>query len=315
MIARLVKSGLGRKLTIMLIPHGSIKPLRVSFSASMLLVGLLGWTGLTVSAGYLYSKHIDYYRMKADHNLMKLKVTFFAKEIQRSHEMLEQVKENDQQLRTLLGMKSKKAIIENQGQGGPSPADQHNLYLLMTDTLHDMTPEDIARETEALQQETKTRIESYREICSTINNERSLFNCTPNIWPCRGHLTSTFGNRIHPIYQTSEYHAGLDIANDRGTPIRATGDGTIKLAAWTSGYGRLVVIDHGHGYSSFYGHTDKLMVTKGERVRRGQIIAQMGNTGTSTGNHVHYEIRFNGRPVNPALYLKHDAGTQLAYHR
>lgn len=315
MLARLVKSGFGRKLTIMLIPHGSIKPLRVSFSASVLLLGLLAWTGLTVSAGYLYSQHIDYYRMKADHNLMKLKVTFFAKEIQRSHEMLEQVKENDQQLRTLLGMKSKKAIIEDQGRGGPSPADQHNLYLLMNDTLHELTPEDIARQTAVLQQETQKRIQSYNEICTTIENERSLYNCTPNIWPCRGHLTSTFGYRIHPIYQTNEFHAGLDIANTRGTPILATGDGTVKLATWTQGYGRLVVIDHGHGYSSFYGHADKLMVRAGDHVRRGQVVSHMGNTGTSTGNHVHYEIRFKGRPVNPAQYLKKDAGAQLAHHR
>jgi murein DD-endopeptidase MepM/ murein hydrolase activator NlpD len=311
MLSRLFKRELNRKLTIMLIPHNSIKPLRVSFSASLLLAFILLWTGLTVSAGYLYSQRIDYWRMKADHNIMKLKVTFFAKEIQKSQEMLEQVKENDHQIRSLLGMKSKKAIIENEGQGGPSQADTHDLQLLLSDKIHEMTQEDIARKTEALQNETKKRIDSYKEICSTIDGERCLFHCTPNIWPCQGHITSCFGYRIHPIYETTEFHAGLDIANAKGTPIYATADGRVKLAEWTSGYGRLVIIDHGYAYCTFYGHTEKIVVTKGERIHRGQLIAYMGSTGSSTGNHLHYEVQFNGSPVNPAHYLKNTESQTL----
>jgi murein DD-endopeptidase MepM/ murein hydrolase activator NlpD len=298
------KRELNRKLTIMLIPHNSIKPLRVSFSASLLLMIVFLWTGVTISAGYLYSQHIDYWRMKADHNIMKLKVTFFAKEIQKSQEMLEQVKENDTQIRSLLGMKSKKAIIENEGRGGPSTEDTRDLQQLLTDKIHEMTQADIARRTEALQDETRKRIDSYKEICSTIDGERTLFHCTPNIWPCQGHVTSCFGYRVHPIFETNEFHAGLDIANAKGTPVYATADGTVKLAEWTSGYGRLVVIDHGYNYCTYYGHTEKLVVTKGQRVHRGQLVAYMGNTGSSTGNHLHYEVQFRGSPVNPVHYLK-----------
>ncbi|MGA2091594.1 MAG: M23 family metallopeptidase [Endomicrobiales bacterium] len=308
MITRILKRELSRKLTIMLIPHNSIKPLRISFSASLLLMIIFLWSGLTISAGYLYSEHIDYWRIKADHNIMKLKVTFFAKEIEKSQEMLEQVKENDQQIRSLLGMKSKKAIIENEGQGGPSKEDTQDLHLLLTDTVHEMTQADIARKTAALQDETRKRIDSYKEICSTIHGERSQFHCTPNIWPCQGHITSGFGYRVHPIYETSEFHSGLDIANAQGTPIYATADGMVKLAEWTSGYGRLVVIDHGYSYCTLYGHTEKMIVTKGERVHRGQLIAYMGSTGASTGSHLHYEVQFKGSPVNPAHYLTNNGG-------
>lgn len=313
MVSRLLKRELNRKLTIMLIPHNSIKPLRISFSASLLLLIIFLWTGATLSAGYLYSQHIDYWRMKTDHNIMKLKVTFFAKEIQKSQEMLEQVKENDHQLRSLLGMKSKKAIIENEGRGGPSQSDTRDLQLLLTEQTHEMSEEDIARRTAALQDETRKRIESFKEICSTIDTERSIFHCTPNIWPAQGRITSCFGYRIHPIYETNEFHSGLDIANNRGTPVCATADGTIKLAEWTSGYGRLVVIDHGYGYCTLYGHTDKIVVSKGQKIRRGHVIAYMGNTGTSTGNHLHYEVQYKGSPVNPSHYLKR--GTSQAFKK
>jgi len=290
----------------MLIPHNSIKPLRISFSASLLLLIIFLWTGITVSAGYLYSRHFDYWKMEADQTAMKSKVTFFAKEMEKSQEMLEQVKENDHQIRSLLEMKSKNAIIEKQGRGGPSPADARELHLVLTDTLYEMSRDDIARRTVALQNETRKRIESYQEICATIDRERALFRSTPNTWPCSGHITSCFGYRIHPIYETGEFHSGLDIADSPGTPIYATADGFVKLAEWTPGYGRLVVIDHGYCYTTMYGHAKKLVVTKGARVRRGQLIAYMGNTGSSTGNHLHYEVQFRGNPVNPARYLKNN---------
>lgn len=123
---------------------------------------------------------------------------------------------------------------------------------------------------------------------------------TPSLWPANGTVSSPFGFR----WGGTDFHPGIDIANDMGTPIVATADGTVVTAGWNSGgYGNMVDIDHGNGIMTRYGHAMQVVVVPGQHVRRGQIIAYMGSTGYSTGPHVHYEVRINGSPVNPAGYL------------
>lgn len=288
----------------MFIPHNSVKPLKLSVSLSFLLFMMAFWTGLTVTAGYLYSRHIDYAMVKADNKLMQLKVMFFAREVKESRELLEQVKENDIQVRTLLEMKSKKDIIESDGRGGPTKEDANDLARMLAGKTYEMNQPDIRRHTLALKQETKKRIESYKEISKYVSNMRSLYRSTPNIWPCTGHVTSFFGFRIHPVFSGEEFHSGLDIANEKNAPIYATADGVIKFCDWQSGYGRLIIVDNGYNYNTYYGHLAKILVNKGDKVRRGQLIGLMGSSGTSTGNHLHYEIQYYGKAVNPAKFIK-----------
>ena len=122
----------------------------------------------------------------------------------------------------------------------------------------------------------------------------------PSIWPCKGDVSSPYGLR----WGGSDFHPGIDIANDMGTPIVATADGVVEVAGWNSGgYGNMVDIDHGNGLMTRYGHASQVVVTAGQPVKRGQIIAYMGSTGFSTGPHCHYEVHVNGQVVNPASYL------------
>jgi murein DD-endopeptidase MepM/ murein hydrolase activator NlpD len=104
--------------------------------------------------------------------------------------------------------------------------------------------------------------------------------------------------------ETGEFHPGLDIANNPDTLIYATADGTVRFSGWSHGYGNMVVIDHGYGLSTLYGHTSKALVKTGDRVSKGQVIAYMGTTGRSTGAHLHYEVWRQGKPVNPMSFLK-----------
>ena len=123
---------------------------------------------------------------------------------------------------------------------------------------------------------------------------------TPTGWPTDGFISSGYGLR----WNGAEFHQGIDIAAEMGTPIVATADGVVTIAGWNAGgYGNMVDIDHGSGVSSRYGHASAVVVTAGQRVRRGQIIAYVGSTGHSTGPHLHYEVRLSGQPVNPASYL------------
>ena len=128
----------------------------------------------------------------------------------------------------------------------------------------------------------------------------------PTLWPVMGPITSSFGQREDPILGNGEgeFHKGVDISAPYGTPIRATADGVVENAAFGNGYGREVVIDHGHGLQTVYAHMSGFNVTAGQQVTRGQIIGYAGRTGRSTGSHLHYEVRIRNTPVNPHKYLR-----------
>ncbi len=128
----------------------------------------------------------------------------------------------------------------------------------------------------------------------------------PTLWPVTGPISSSFGEREDPILGggEGEFHPGLDISALQGTPIHATADGLVTMAGIENGYGRVVEIDHGHGVATRYGHMSGFAVTAGQQVSRGDVIGYVGHTGRTTGNHVHYEVRINGTPVNPHKYLR-----------
>jgi murein DD-endopeptidase MepM/ murein hydrolase activator NlpD len=123
------------------------------------------------------------------------------------------------------------------------------------------------------------------------------------MWPALGTITSRFGWRTHPLTKRREFHKALDIANNKGTPIRATADGKAIFVGWQGSYGKSIIIDHGHSFSTHYSHNNTLLIKAGERVKRGQIIALLGSTGRSTGPHIHYEVWYKGKPVNPIKYV------------
>lgn len=128
----------------------------------------------------------------------------------------------------------------------------------------------------------------------------------PTLWPVMGPISSSFGQREDPVLGNGEgeFHKGLDISAPSGTPVRATADGTVKLAGMVNGYGREVVIDHGHGLETGYGHLSAFAVMPGETVVRGQVIGYVGHSGRVTGNNLHYEVRIRNTPVNPHKYLR-----------
>lgn len=123
------------------------------------------------------------------------------------------------------------------------------------------------------------------------------------MWPCYGEITSYYGWRTHPIFGTTKYHSGMDIAVDYGTPIQAADSGTVVYSGWLGGYGNCVMIDHGGGLVTLYGHNDSLTVGEGQYVQKGTVIAYAGSTGYSTGPHCHFEVRLHGELTEPLNYL------------
>jgi murein DD-endopeptidase MepM/ murein hydrolase activator NlpD len=132
---------------------------------------------------------------------------------------------------------------------------------------------------------------------------------TPSLWPVIGHLTGTFGERMDPFSGEGAFHTGVDISSQYGDAVRVAADGVVIEAETRAGYGRLVVVDHGYGLTTWYGHLSTFSVLAGEQLRRGDTIGNVGVSGRSTGPHVHYEVRINGAPVNPMRYLRYAAAS------
>lgn len=138
-------------------------------------------------------------------------------------------------------------------------------------------------------------VKSYRVMSRYKNNNF--------IWPCQGKISSPYGWRTHPIYKKELFHTGIDIALTMGSPVYAVMDGIVSYSDWETGYGRLIKLKHRDGEMTYYGHNLKLLVSKGEKIKQGKIIALSGNSGLSTGPHLHFEIRVNNKHVDPMKYL------------
>lgn len=151
--------------------------------------------------------------------------------------------------------------------------------------------------------DTSLKEQSVIELWESLSERQSLLNATPSIRPTKGWLTSKFGYRFSPFSNKIGMHAGLDIASSPGSPVYAPADGVVSFAAFDSSYGKLVSIDHGYGVITRYGHCSQIYVQVGQKVSKWDVIAAVGNTGRSTGPHLHYEVRINGIPVDPINYV------------
>ncbi len=295
---------LNRKITVIIVPHSQWKPWRVECTAAFLAFCLLAWSGLTMWAAFVCGRNTDYWITKADNKVMNVELSRLSDQMNRSWRILSEASATDARMRALLGMHAQ----NDEGVGGPTAADELRIQRM----LLGQSPMNQAawhKQIATIREESVKRLASFQEIAWAISNRKNLYEATPDMWPTEGQITSLFGYRVSPMRQTNdvgltEFHPGVDIASRPNTPIYATADGTVRYAGWTHGYGEMVIIDHGYGISTVYGHNTKLLVQTGEHVWRGQIISFMGTTGRSTGPHLHYEIRINGVPVNPMKFLK-----------
>jgi len=170
--------------------------------------------------------------------------------------------------------------------------EEQNLALGILDSRLDGLPDEARRQTSTL-----------RQLLGYYQGRETLLRSTPSVYPAHGWVTSEFGVRDDPFTAERIMHAGIDVATREGSPVLAPADGVVTFAGNRGGYGNMVILEHGFGFSTVYGHMQKMTVKAGERVKRGVQVGAVGNTGRSTGPHVHYEVRVNGIPVNPRLFL------------
>jgi len=206
--------------------------------------------------------------------------------------------------RLVAGLPAIEQAVALQGGGGTRPAAG----------VPGMTPA-VARTTvlyrdrlEQLSRQVSFQEENFREVQTVIETSRDRLARVPTINPVLGHcyFSSGFGPRRDPITGGRGYHTGLDICAAYGTPFCATADGVVTFAGYQGGLGRAIRIDHGNGYQTLYGHASSLLVRVGQAVKRGEVVGKVGNSGRTTGIHCHYEVRQNGRPLDPRSYILAD---------
>lgn len=146
----------------------------------------------------------------------------------------------------------------------------------------------------------------YTKLINQIQDQMIYLDCRPDFYPSQGILTSKFGYRKDPVTKRSAKHNGIDIANSTGTDVSAAGEGIVIFAGYNGSFGRVIIIDHGYGYKTVYGHLKEILVSCGDRVTKGQHIGEMGSSGKSTGTHLHFEVRYNDVQINPLNILKNN---------
>lgn len=289
---------MSKRFTILIIPEGShrVRRFAVGLSAAKWAAGaalccVLLIAGLTVLALRGNFDRNEHERLREQARVHQQEMGQLAAKLETMRKELVVMAQNDAKVRVMSKL-TKPQGDPLGGVGGPAVGDEP------ADSLATLQ-----RQIDDLRREVDLRRVSQEELQGFLNDQRSLLGARPAGLPAKGWVTSTFGVRRDPFDGQRRMHEGLDIAARTGTPVISTAAGIVREVGSEPGYGKFVVIDHGYGYSTIYGHNSRILVSVGQRVKRGDVIASSGNTGRSSGPHVHYEVRLNGVPVNPQKYL------------
>ncbi|MBN1626688.1 MAG: peptidoglycan DD-metalloendopeptidase family protein [Deltaproteobacteria bacterium] len=297
-----------KKITIVYLPDG-INAVK-QFKVPKLFLKLFMVLFLSITAGIVWVSS-DYLKLKKNipeklsllnqNNQYKNQLISLAGKIDQINKKVAELKEFENKIKIMVNLDTGEEETQFLGIGGSdfsllesedatANSDQ-KLIGLMHQSLENISTEI------SVQAQEKT------ELFDFIESQKSMFACTPSISPTEGWVSSRFGYRVSPFTNKKEFHSGLDISSRMGTEIVAPADGVVASVAKSDGMGINITINHGYGFKTIYGHLSKTIVKTGQAIKRGQIIALMGNTGRSTGPHLHYEVHLNDVAVNPERYI------------
>jgi murein DD-endopeptidase MepM/ murein hydrolase activator NlpD len=278
-IKTIVKRALA-PVTIMFIPHHNTeKSIHLSIPAiGVFFSVILG----CLCAAYLSLATIDIIKYRSmDHQIRD-----YSKKVSDFNATLMSLKKAERDLYRLLSLGSREKILENVESSDMGQADRGTV--------------DIRQ----IQQQIALSMQTIGAISDYLHSQKDIYMATPKGLPVPGSISSSYGRRVNPISLREEFHRGIDLSVPEGTPILATADGIVSFSGWNGGGGNVIVVEHGHGYSTYYAHNQKNAVQVGQRVKRSELIGYAGATGSATGSHVHYEIWKSDRAVNPKKFIQ-----------
>jgi murein DD-endopeptidase MepM/ murein hydrolase activator NlpD len=243
--------------------------------------------------------------LKKNNEFLKSSLDEMSNIVNNITSQMETIEQKDDELRMILGVKELDQDIRNVGIGGATfeyeISDENN------NSEHSTEVTDYMNKIQKLDREVKLELSSYSDLMATYKAKEDSFRHMPALNPVlSGRIVSKVGIRNHPILKRRIHHDGIDISAKKGTPIFAAADGIVKLARYNGGYGNCVYLDHIYGYETRYGHMSKILVREGQKVKRGDKIGLVGKTGLAEGPHLHYEVRFNDKILDPRQYYFHE---------
>lgn len=298
-----------RRWTVMIVPHGSDSPRTINVSEGYLRTGL--WAGGVVGGLVLVAALAGLGGMLMPGRFGTYDSRALSKEVRQLHsrvaifqDTLSQLVKRDERLRLLAGLPPADSEARAVALMESGLAIDSELTLPESPTPVRRLSSVARLDIDGLIDRANTLSESFTQLSDSIQKTQQRFASTPSIMPTAGWLTSHFSrSRLHPVLLTSRAHEGIDVAAQMGAPIVAPASGVVARVARESGYGLVVEVDHGNGIVTKYAHCSRITVRQGQRVTRGEEIAAVGNTGLSTGPHLHYEIRVNGKVVDPLTFV------------
>jgi len=269
-----------------------------------LSLGALIGTGAFILFLHVFSSPMESLLQK-ENKLLKTQYDVLSLQLDNALTVLDDIQQRDEKLyRAIFQARTIPESVRKSGFGGT------NRY----EYLMDLSNSDLVVETtmkmDILKKQLYMQSNSLEELIGMGKNLEDRSRCVPAIQPVANkdlkRTASGYGMRIDPIYRTLRFHSGMDFSAPVGTDIYATGDGQVVFSGWRQGYGNCIIIDHGYDFKTLYGHQSKNLVRVGQKVTRGEVIGLVGNTGKSTGPHLHYEVLIHGKPDNPAKYYFKD---------
>ena len=297
-----------KKSTILFLPGGSNKVRKINlpnrlifvFTSIILLITFgIGW--LITDYRKIKSKIPELNYLKKENRTQKIQLIALTQKINQINQKMAKLQEFDHTLKVMTNIEPSGEQDQFLGLGGSNISTLKSDYQL--EEIHKGLIQQMHKSLENLEIEMAVTSISQAELRNFLKEQRSILACTPSIRPTNGWFSSGFGYRISPFTNQREFHKGLDIATRKGTPIIAPADGLVVAAGREGNLGKMISINHGYNLMTRYGHLHKSRVKKGEYIKRGQIIAEVGNSGRCTGPHLHYEVLLNGVPVNPLRYI------------
>ena len=297
-----------KKVTIVYLPDG-IKAVR-QFKVPKVLLKIILVLSLSVAGLFVWASN-DYLQTKKNipeklsllqqNNQYKNQLISLAGKIDQINKKVAELKEFETKIKIMVNLDTGDEDAQSLGIGGS------DFSLLESEDASGKASQKLVRmmheSLDNLNTEISVQTQDKTELFSYLENQKSAFSCTPSIVPAEGWISSRFGYRVSPFTNKKEFHNGLDIVSRVGTEILSTADGVITSVDKSDGLGLNIIINHGYGFKTIYGHLSKTLVKNGQAIKRGQDIALMGNSGRSTGSHLHYQVYLNGVPVNPEKYI------------
>jgi murein DD-endopeptidase MepM/ murein hydrolase activator NlpD len=300
---------LKKEFTFVVIPPKTSKVLRLKIPKPLMLAiaGLIAvFAVVAVVSIYraitLQGELLAYERLKNEYLRQQVGIKKVSNEVDRFKGEMDHLRELDYKLRLITDLEVERPGPSIYGIGGFSEATDQTLVKQATQNGTDLLGvlnKDLSR----LDKMVRYQEESFNNLKAYLADKQDLIQRTPYRWPVRGFLSSTFGPRVDPFTGNQRMHEGIDIVAPKGTPIKAPADGIVTFSGVDPSLGNMLVLDHGYGVITRYGHLNSALVREGQRVKRGDTIATVGSTGRSTGPHLHYEIRINDVAINPLKLL------------